>query len=306
MTTIDDVIAQIPDWRGCQVRVQPLNGGLTNTNYRVDVDGTPYVVRIPGQNTALLSINRAYEYYNTLTAAETGIGAQIVHYLPSEALAEAVMVLEFIQGPTMSSARLREPEQIARIARSTRALHAGRPFINTFNMFRTMDFYLDIVQRQGIRIPAGYMEYVPIARRIEAALAARPLPLVPCNNDLLAENFIDDGKLLRLVDYEYSGNNDPCFELGNICNENDFAPEQFEQLCAAYFGQASTSKVARMWLYYCMSNIGWVLWGSIQNSISALDFDFWEWTLTKWRKAQARVESPEFGTWLEDVGEIEN
>ena len=106
---------------------------------------------------------------------------------------------------------------------------------------------------------------------------------------------------MRLVDYEYSGNNDPCFELGNICNENDFAPEQFEQLCAAYFGHASAGTIARMWLYYCMSNIGWVLWGSIQNSISAIDFDFWEWTLVKWRKAQAQVESSEFGKWLEDV-----
>jgi thiamine kinase-like enzyme len=301
MTTIDDVIAQIPDWYGRNVRARPLAGGLTNTNYRVDVDGTPYVVRIPGQSTELLSINRAYEYYNTLAAAETGIGARIVHYLPMETLAESVMVLEFIQGPTMSSVRLREPQQIARIARSTRALHAGRPFVNVFNMFRTMDFYLDIVQRHGMRIPDGYLEYVSVARRIEAALNARPLPLVPCNNDLLAENFIDDGKILRLVDYEYSGNNDPCFELGNICNENDFAPAQFELLCAAYFGQASTSKIARMWLYYCMSNIGWVLWGSIQTSISALDFDFWAWTLTKWRKAQAHVNSPEFGAWLEDV-----
>src|SRR4051794_18921826 len=153
MTTIDDVIAQIPVWRGCQVRVHPLNGGLTNTNYRVDVDGTPYVVRIPGQSTELLSINRAYEYYNTLAAAETGIGAQIVHYLPAAAVAESVMVLEFIQGPTMTSAQLRQPEQIARIAASTRKLHKGRPFVNTFNMFRTVDFYLEIVQRHGIRIP---------------------------------------------------------------------------------------------------------------------------------------------------------
>jgi thiamine kinase-like enzyme len=168
-----------------------------------------------------------------------------------------------------------------------------------------MDFYLGIVQERGIRVPDGYMDYLPIARRIEAALQQRPLDLVPCNNDLLAENFIDDGTLLRLVDYEYSGNNDPCFELGNICNESDFAPEQVEQLCAAYFGQASRALVARMWLYYCMSNIGWVLWGSIQNSISAIDFDFWEWTLTKWHKAQAKVESAEFGRWLEDV-QIEN
>ncbi|HEX5691771.1 MAG TPA: phosphotransferase, partial [Roseiflexaceae bacterium] len=156
-------------------------------------------------------------------------------------------------------------------------------------------------QERGIRVPDGYMEYVPIARRIESAIAARPLDSVPCNNDLLAENFIDDGNILRLVDYEYSGNNDPCFELGNICNESDFEPEQVEQLCAAYFGQASRALVARMWLYYCMSNIGWVLWGSIQNSISAIEFDFWEWTLTKWRKAQAKVESAEFGQWLSDV-----
>ena len=297
MTSIDEVIARIPAWHGRGARVQSLSGGLTNRNYRVEVDGTPYVVRIPGQSTELLSINREHEYHNTLAAAQAGVGARIVHYLPDI----PVMVLEFIEGATMTGERLREPAQIARIARSARMLHAGPAFVNTFDMFRTMDFYLGIVERHGMRIPDGYMEYVPAARRIEAALRRRPLPPVPCNNDLLAENFIDDGRMLRLVDYEYSGNNDPCFELGNICNESDFAPEQVEQLCAAYFGRASRAMVARMWLYYCMSNIGWVLWGSIQNSISAIDFDFWEWTLVKWRKAQAKVESPEFGRWLSDV-----
>ena len=297
MTTIDEVIARIPELQGRAVQAAPLAGGLTNTNYHVVVDGTAYVVRIPGANTELLSINREHEYYNTRAAAESGVGARIVYYLPDI----PVMVLEFIDGQTMNSARLREPEQIGRIAEAARALHAGPAFANTFNMFRTMDFYLEIVRQHGFRIPEGYDEYVPIARRIEAALAVHALPLVPCNNDLLAENFIDDGTRLRLVDYEYSGNNDPCFELGNICNENDFAPEQVEQLCAAYFGAPSRALIARMWLYYCMSNIGWVLWGSIQNSISAIEFDFWEWTLTKWRKAQARVDSPEFGQWLDDV-----
>ena len=297
MTTIDEVIARIPDWHGRDVRAAPLTGGLTNTNYRVEVDGTPYVVRIPGASTDMLSVNRQHEYHNTLAAAQAGVGAAIVQYLPDI----PVMVLEYIHGATMSSARLREPAQIPRIAAATRALHAGPAFANSFNMFRTMDFYLAIVREQGFRIPDGYDDYVPVAHRIETALAARPLALVPCNNDLLAENFIDDGARLRLVDYEYSGNNDPCFELGNICNENDFAPEQVEQLCAAYFGQASDALVARMWLYYCMSNIGWVLWGSIQNSISAIEFDFWEWTLTKWRKALDKVEAPEFGHWLDAV-----
>jgi thiamine kinase-like enzyme len=297
MTTIDDVIARIPAWMGRSVRAAPLAGGLTNTNYRVEVDGQPYVVRIPGQSTELLLVNRAHEYHNTLAAAQAGVGAKIIHYLADI----PVMVLEYIPGPTMTSARLRDPQMIPRIARSVRMLHAGPAFANRFDMFRTMDFYLDIVQRYSMRIPDGYAEYIPVARRIEAAMAVRPADLVPCNNDLLAENFIDDGALLRLVDYEYSGNNDPCFELGNICNENDFGPEQFEQLCRAYFGQASRSKIARMWLYYCMSNIGWVLWGSIQNSISTIAFGFWEWTLVKWRNAQAQVESPEFGRWLVEV-----
>jgi thiamine kinase-like enzyme len=297
MTTIDEVIARIPEWQGRAVRAAPLAGGLTNTNYRVEVDGAAYVVRIPGASTDMLSVNREHEYHNTRAAAQAGVGARIAHYLPDI----PVMVLEFIDGQTMTSARLREPAQIPRIAAAARALHGGPAFANTFDMFRTMDFYLDIVGRHGFRIPDGYMGYVPVARRIEAAMRVRPLPQVPCNNDLLAENFIDDGTRLRLVDYEYSGNNDPCFELGNICNENDFDPEQVERLCAAYFGQASRALVARMWLFYCMSNIGWVLWGSIQNSISAIEFDFWEWTLTKWRKALAKVESPEFGQWLEDV-----
>ena len=297
MPTIEDVITRIPEWQGRAVEASPLTGGLTNTNYRVAVDGVPYVVRIPGASTELLSVNRDYEYHNTQAAAQTGVGARVVHYLPEL----SVMVLEFIDGQTMTSARLREPAQIPRIAAAARALHAGPAFANRFDMFRTMDFYLDIVQRHGFRIPDGYLDYVPVAGRIEAALAARPLPLVPCNNDLLAENFIDDGARLRLVDYEYSGTNDPCFELGNICNENDFAPAQVEQLCAAYFGQATPALVARMWLYYCMSNIGWVLWGCIQNSISTIDFDFWEWTLVKWRKAQEKVDAPDFGQWLADV-----
>ena len=114
MTTIDDVIARIPDWQGRDVQAAPLSGGLTNSNYRVDVDGGAYVVRIPGQSTELLSVNRQHEYHNTLAAAQAGVGAQIGHYLPDI----PVMVLEFIPGPTMSGERLRDPSMIARIARS--------------------------------------------------------------------------------------------------------------------------------------------------------------------------------------------
>lgn len=290
-------MARIPAWQGHSIRVAPLTGGLTNMNYRVEVAGTPFVVRVPGEKTELLSINREHEYHNTLAAARAGVGAKIVQYVPEL----SVMVLEFIHGPTMNGALLSGPGMRPRIAESVRRLHAGPAFVNEFNMFRTMETYLEIVRAHGMKIPAGYADYVPLAAGIEDALAARPLPLVPCNNDLMAENFIDDGTMLRLVDYEYSGNNDPCFELGHICNEAEFGPELVEELCLAYFGHRDPPIVARIWLYYCMANLGWTLWGAIQNAVSEIEFDFWDWTLTRWNRVLAKVDSPEFAQWLTEV-----
>jgi thiamine kinase-like enzyme len=297
LATIDDVVARIPEWQGSSIRTAPLTGGLTNINYRVEVDGMPFVVRVPGEKTELLSINRVHEYHNTLAAAQAGVGARIVHYIPEL----SVMVLEFIQGPTMSGELLRGPGMRSRIADSVRRLHAGPPFVNEFNMFRTMDTYLGIVRSHGMKVPDGYADYISVAARIEEALGARPVPLVPCNNDLMAENFIDDGKMLRLVDYEYSGNNDPCFELGHICNEAEFGPELVDDLCFAYFGHREPATVARIWLWYCMANLGWTLWGAIQHAVSEIEFDFWDWTLTRWNRVLAKVESPEFGRWLMEV-----
>lgn len=297
MASIDEVVARVPQWQGRAIAVAPLSGGLTNVNYRVEVDGTPHVVRIPGKHTALLSINRAHEYHNTLAAAQAGVGARVVHYLPDL----CVMVLELIPGATMSPASLRAPGMVPRIARSVHMLHAGPPFANTFNMFRLVEFYLQIVRRHGFTIPDGYRDCLPTVRRIEQALTARPLPPVPCHNDLMSENFIDEGALLRLVDYEYSGANDPCFELAHICNEAEFSPQQAEDLCRAYFGRASRAILARLWLQYCMANIGWTLWGAIQTGVSEIEFDFWDWTLTRWRRAQETLASPDFSRWLEQA-----
>jgi thiamine kinase-like enzyme len=297
MTTIDDVVARIPAWNGSSIRAAPLTGGLTNINYRVDVDGIPYVVRVPGEKTELLSINRQHEYHNTLAAAQAGVGARIVHYIPEL----SVMVLEYIQGPTMSGELLRGAGMRSRIAGAVRTLHAGPAFVNDFNMFRTMETYLDIVRSHRMKVPDGYSDYIPISLRIENAMATHPLQLVPCNNDLMAENFIDDGMMLRLVDYEYSGNNDPCFELGHICNEAEFNPDMVEELCLAYFGHREPRIVARIWLWYCMANLGWTLWGAIQHAVSEIEFDFWDWTLTRWNRVLARVDSPDFGRWLAEV-----
>ena len=292
--TIEHVVESISDWRGRSVVVRPLSGGLTNTNYRVEVDGAPYVVRIPGASTELLAVDRANEYHNTKAAAEAGVGAKIAHYLPQF----NVMVLEFIHGETMSIARLWQPGMPTRVAQSLKKLHAGPRFLHDFNMFRLTEYYLKIVDEHDVRIPDGYRGYMPQVARIEAAMARRALPTAPCNNDLLAENYIDDGEQLRLIDFEYSGNNDPTFELGNTCQEQQYDEPRIVELCAAYFGKPYPDKLARMKLNMIMSDVGWTLWAAIQAKISTIDFDFWGWAVERWGRATAKMDSAEFEDWL--------
>src|SRR5512141_1981392 len=184
--SIESVVARIADWQGKQVETRPLSGGLTNTNYRVVVDGTPYFVRTPGAKTELLAIDRQNEYYNSKAAAEAGVGPGVLYHLPED----DVMVLEFIVGETMSNEKLSRPGMPSRIGGSIKLLHQGPRFLTDFNMFRLTEYYLEVCAQQNATIPPRYPERMPAVKRIEEALAARPLDSVPCNNDLLAENYI--------------------------------------------------------------------------------------------------------------------
>jgi thiamine kinase-like enzyme len=118
---------------------------------------------------------------------------------------------------------------------------------------------------------------------------------------LLAENYIDDGRQLWLIDFEYSGNNDPCFELGNTCQELQYDEARMGELCSAYFGRATPSLLARMHLFALMSDVGWTLWGAIQAKVSKIDYDFWEYTTTRWNRALGVLEGPDLDRWLEEA-----
>ena len=287
---VEQAVSRVSLWRGQEVSVSPLSGGLTNENYLVEAAGERYVVRIPGRSTELLSIDRANEVYNTKAAAEAGVGPKVLEHLPDL----GVMVLEFIPGPTMSVAKLGSKEMASRMAASFRRLHAGPRFLKDFNMFRLIEYYLGIVDEHRVTIPKDYRDWLPTVAEIEKAVAAGSLPSVPCHNDLLCENFIDDGDALRIVDYELSGNNDPCFDLGNTAQEALFGEDLRAALCEAYFGRSDAQQVARMNLFALMSDVGWTLWGAIQAKISALDFDFTDYYTTRWNRALEVLESKDF------------
>jgi thiamine kinase-like enzyme len=168
-------------------------------------------------------------------------------------------------------------------------------------MFEIQPRYLALVRERAFRLPDRYEGFEPQIRELERAMHVQAEQTVPCNNDLLAENFIDAGGEMRLIDYEYSGNNEASFELGNVWSESNLSLEQLEELVAAYWGKPLRSKVARARLWGLMSKYGWTLWGSIQDGISDLDFDFWSWAMEKYERAVEELDGPQFEQLLEDV-----
>ena len=289
-------LARVPSLRGAR-QVSALPGGLTNQNFKVVTDTGAYVARVWSDGAELLGINREYEFRNSVIAARAGVGAPVIEYRPLE----RVLVLGFIEGRTLGNADVGQPEMIPRIAAACLALHAGERFAGDFDMFEIQPRYYAAARAAGMRIPSGYDELNSAFAQAQRALAVRPEGTVPCNNDLLAANFIDDGERIWLIDYEYSGNNDPCFELGNIAGECHLPADALAALVTAYYGRPRPSRVARAQLFGLVASYGWTLWGAIQHATSELDFDFWSWAMERFEAAAAGFTSPVFGRLLSAV-----
>ena len=286
------------DWlRGTAYEVEELAGGLTNVNLKVSHPGGVVVVRVAQPGNELLAIDRQHEHANSVAAATAGVGAPVVDFLPEAGL----LVVGWLDGRTFTDDDLRSGKHLDRVAAAVRQLHSGPRFVNDFDMFALQPAYLEIVRDRGFRLPSGYLELQPQADRVRRALGARPEPTVPCNNDLLAGNMIDDGEHIWLIDYEYSGNNQATFELGNIWSEAGLSLEQLEELMEAYDGRLLRHRVARARLWGLMSQYGWTLWGSIQDAVSPFDFDFWEWAMEKYDRALATFGGPELDRLLDEA-----
>ena len=290
---------QIPALAGQPREITELSGGLTNRNVRVSTPDGVFVARCSDPaGGAALGIDRDAEFFNSRAAAEAGVGAPVVDYRPDL----GVLVIGFIaDARTFSSDTFAEPGILPRAAAACRALHAGPRFQGDFNMFERQRGYLATVTEGGFRIPAGYLDHAPAIERVRQALGVRDEGTVPCNNDLLAENFLDDGEKIWLIDYEYAGNNDACFELGNICTESRLSLDQLEELVTSYYGRRRVSRIARARLYGIVASYGWTLWGAIQNAVSPIDYDFWEWTMGRYETADGGLRGPDFERLLDEA-----
>ena len=290
-------LARLASLAGEPRTVERLEGGLTNVNFKVTTPQRTAVVRLSSVDTDLLAIDRAAEEVNSRRAAESGAAPAVLDYLPDE----HALVIEWVDGVTLTPADLADETTLVRAATVCRQLHAGPRFVGDFDMFVVQRRYLDVVRARGFRLPPRYLDLMPQVDRIAAALAVHRAPTVPCNNDLLAANFIDDGERLWIIDYEYAGNNDPCFELGNIWSESDLPPGHLELLVDSYYGTHLGHQVARARLLALMARYGWTLWASIQAAQSTIDFDFWSWGMEKYVRAVDELDGPDFDLLLDQA-----
>jgi thiamine kinase-like enzyme len=291
------LLDEIPVLAGRPRQLEDLSGGLTNRNVKVITPDAVYVARCVDTSSNFLGIDRDAEYHNTKAAQQAGVGAPVIDYRPDL----GILLLGYLNGETLCNEDFQRPGVVAKVAAGCRALHAGPRFRGRFDMFERQPRYLKTVRDNGFTIPLDYLDHADTFARIEKALTATDQTTVPCHNDLLAGNFLEDGERVWIIDYEYSGNNDPCFELGNIWSECGLSTDQLDELVTTYYGRTLRHKIARAHLQGIVAKYGWTLWGCIQSASSALEFDFWDWAMERYEAAVAEFNGPDLTRLLDDV-----
>lgn len=283
---------------------RPLDGGITNRNFRVRLGGVDYVVRLPGQDTSLLGIDRAVERDATAAAATTGVGPRVGAFLEDE----GCLVTEFIEGEPITPEELRTPGTIADLTAALRAVHAGPVLAARFDSFRLVERFHATALERGAAIPPQYGQALAVAQEIEAAIGGPEHDPVPCHNDLLTANFLHDGRRVRILDWEYAGMGDRYFDLANLSVNNDFSLRDDRRLLEAYFQQPCIpGRLASLRLMRLMSDFREAMWGVVQSAISAIDdIDFGAYAAEHFERLLAAAREPEHTDRLKEAAEHGN
>jgi len=288
-------LARIPGFEGIvpgDYRVERL-GGLTNLVYRIDRGDDRYVLRIPGKGTEEY-IDRKVEIHNARVAARAGVSAEVVY----ADIASGVMLTRHVDGiVTMTPQAFAERKgSAARAGDALKRMHdCGEDFEFRFELFAMIDDYLKILDERKAELPPGYAAVVESAAPVREALQQNPAQLAPCHCDPLCENFLDNGERMWIVDWEYSGMNDPLWDLGDLSVEAGFTPRQDIEMMRAYCGREPLpGEIGRMVIYKAMCDLLWTLWGLIQHSDGNPAEDFWAYAMGRFERCQALMRTEQF------------
>ena len=293
--TLEQAIARVPGWDSPDVRVTPLGGGITNHNFRIDRAGESFVLRLVGENTDLLGIDREVEYAASRSAAAAGVAPEVVGFLRPE----GCLVTRFLSGRPIGEDEIGQPAVIRQVADALRTIHRMPPIPGWFSAFAVVRDYAQQARRHNVRFPDDFDLLRTRLAEIESSLP--PFHPCPCHNDLLNANFLEAGGRLYILDWEYAGMGDPYFDLGNFSRNHSFDEDQDRVLLEAYAGRATPGRRARLRLMRIASDMREAMWGLLQSGISRLDFDFRDYADRHFRRAAEGIGDPQWSEWLKEA-----
>ena len=306
MPDLGPILYRVPRFASAKtLAVAKLSGGITNKNYKITADGETYVLRIGGDETKYLGIDREVEYGCTLAASRVGVAPEPIAFLEPE----GYLVTRFISGPGIPADQIGTEYNIRRVVESMKRYHSLDHFPGSFSPFRVAEAYEKTARSFSVNLPDKMAWYLEKAHEIEQAVYRTPFTPRPCHNDLLNANFIDDGMRIRILDWEYAGMGDIFFDLGNFAVQHEFTDEQDEILLSAYFGEGRDDPAGRLYqshrarlkLMKIMSDLREAMWGMVQVGVSKLDFDYMGYAKKYFDRFEAGVSRSEYQTWLSAV-----
>lgn len=291
------LLGRIPGWAGRARVTEVLGGGLTNRNLVVEVGQERFVLRLPGNETELLSIDRGVERDANARAAALGIAPEVIAFLEPE----GCLVTRFVPGVALTAEQLATPERLRAVCRAVRAFHEAGPLGRTFDCFRVLKEHHDVAAARGVRIHAGFERAAEHAREIEATFARTPEPRVPCHNDLNTANWIVDDERLWLLDWEYAGMNERFFDLGALVVNNDRDADVEAAVIENYFGLRTPRRAARLALMKIVSDFREAMWAQVQQGISVLGVDYADYVDSHFERLLRNASRPDYGRLLVDA-----
>lgn len=298
MLTIEEAIRRVPSWgTASSVKITALPGGSTNRNYRVDVDGDAFVVRIWARGTELLGIDRDREHRCALIASRTGVAPEVLYFLPDD----GITVTRFVEGRRLSREEAAGAESLRRIVQSIHRLHAGPAFEGSFSPFQAIEEYLQVARGYKARLPQDVGAMHRRIREIGAALHPGRAIVRPCHNDLWWENFIDDGTQVHIVDWEYAAMGDACFDLAYFAMHHSPSSTQDETLLRAYFGQVPEEARTRFRLLKIVAELREALWYLVAINVSSSSTGFGESARTHFDRCRQTLADPRVPGWIDQA-----
>ena len=293
---LDPILRRIPQFASASnLTVTELTGGITNKNYKITDNGESYVLRMGGNETKYLGIDRKIEYECSLLASKIGIAPEPTAFLEPE----GYIVARFISGKGIPAEVIGTEGNIKRVLESMKAYHALDFFPGSFSPFRVTEEYKKTALSFNVKLPEKMDWYLEKSSEIEKAMYRRePLKPRPCHNDLLNGNFIDDDTRIRILDWEYAGMGDIFFDLGNFAVQHEFNVEQDDILLYAYFGNPTDSHRAHLKLMKIMSDLREAMWSQVQIGVSQLDFDYAGYGQKYFDRYEASTSGGEYQVWL--------